>query len=181
MPQIDFPLPSKLPTELAELIELAPLPGLSSSPKCEATAKRIRKVLSDNPQLAGTVTEAAIWLLAGELDRSHEVSQSLTSAEGSYWHGIMHRREGDFWNAKYWFRKVGEHPVFEQLAAQIARASSEDGSGTLPTAALYNPTKLAAALVDECERVLASQSDQAALLQRYCWFEWQFLFHNGWD
>src|SRR3954447_17397484 len=30
------------------------------------------------------------------LDRSHEISQSISSESGSYWHAIMHRREGDF-------------------------------------------------------------------------------------
>ncbi len=181
MPQTDFPLPSTLPAALAELIVLAPMPGLDAGPKCEATSKRIRNVLSDHPQLLGTVSEAAIWLLAGELDRSHDVSQSLTSAEGSYWHGMMHRREGDFWNAKYWFRKVGKHPVFEQLAGEIARTSPKGSSEAIGCADLYNPAKLPAALVDECERVLASQAVQTALLQRICWFEWQFLFHYGWD
>ena len=59
---------------------------------------------------------SAIWLLFDFLDDSHTISQGIATAEGSFWHGIMHRREGDFSNAKYWFRKVGEHPVFAQLA-----------------------------------------------------------------
>jgi hypothetical protein len=45
---------------------------------------------------------AAIWLYVDDLDRSHTISQSKSNPVGAYWHGIMHRREGDFSNAKYW-------------------------------------------------------------------------------
>ena len=51
--------------------------------------------------------QAGIWLYVDDLERSHGISQNLHTAEGSYWHGIMHRREGDFSNAKYWFRQAG--------------------------------------------------------------------------
>ena len=50
---------------------------------------------------------AGLWLLHGFLDESHEISQSLKTSEGSFWHGIMHRIERDFWNSKYWYRQVG--------------------------------------------------------------------------
>ena len=185
MPQVDVALPEGVPAELVELIELAPLPGLDGGPRCPATAKRIRELLKFRSELSGTLTEAALWLLAGELDRSHAVSQEAHSAEGSFWHGIMHRREGDFWNSKYWFRRVGKHPVFEQLAGHIASDSTfgdrQFGSNGLPMAELSNAAKLPAALVDECERALASKADHTGLLQRICWLEWQFLFHYGWD
>ena len=61
---------------------------------------------------------SGLWLLHNFLDRSHSFSQDIQSPEGSYWHGIMHRMEGDFGNSKYWFRQVGQHPVFEQLNQQ---------------------------------------------------------------
>jgi len=60
---------------------------------------------------------SGVWLLHNFLDESHTISQDIGSSEGSFWHGIMHRREPDYSNAKYWFRKVGDHPVLGELAA----------------------------------------------------------------
>lgn len=55
---------------------------------------------------------AALWLYVDELDKSHVVSQAIDTPTGSYWHGIMHRREGDFDNSHYWFDRVGkQHPA----------------------------------------------------------------------
>ena len=64
---------------------------------------------------------AALWLYIDELDRSHRVSQGIEDQTGSFWHGIMHRREGDFSNSHYWFRKVGRHPAMADVADYDAR------------------------------------------------------------
>lgn len=62
-------------------------------------------------KLAGKPTlQAAIWLYAEDLDGSHKISQTIMSEEGSFLHGMMHRREGDFSNAKYWFSNAGSLP-----------------------------------------------------------------------
>ena len=62
---------------------------------------------------------SAAWLFQDCLDESHTISQSIHSSTGSYLHGIMHRREGDFSNAKYWFRKAGPMDFFPELERQI--------------------------------------------------------------
>lgn len=55
---------------------------------------------------------AGILLYVDELEASHRISQNLDDATGALWHGIMHRLEGDCANARYWFRRMGEHPAF---------------------------------------------------------------------
>ena len=67
---------------------------------------------------AALAVHAGLWLWHDYLDESHIISQSLETAEGSFWHAIMHRREPDAWNSKYWWRKVGSHPVLSQLRQQ---------------------------------------------------------------
>ena len=54
------------------------------------------------------------------LDASHEVSQVIETPDGSFLHGIMHRREPDYWNSKYWFRRVGSHDAFPTISNRVS-------------------------------------------------------------
>lgn len=58
---------------------------------------------------------AGLWLYADDLEASHSVSQNISSSAGSWWHAIMHRREGDFWNSKYWYRQARGHELMASL------------------------------------------------------------------
>jgi hypothetical protein len=66
------------------------------------------------------------------LDESHNRSQSIEGegqdVNGDYWHGIMHRREPDYGNAKYWFRRVGHHPCCDLLPTLADQAFKECNS-----------------------------------------------------
>ncbi|EMI22828.1 hypothetical protein RMSM_00237 [Rhodopirellula maiorica SM1] len=111
---------------MIEAIQNAPLPDLGdgsrsaggdvSALEAQLRGGDIAGSINASSPLGTQLCSSGLWLLAGDLDRSHRISQDIDEKEGSFWHGIMHRREGDFSNAKYWFRRVGKHPVISQLS-----------------------------------------------------------------
>lgn len=85
-------------------------------------AKLPAEGLDPGSQPYALATKAGLHLLNESLDKSHSLSQEIHNPTGSYWHGIMHRMEGDYSNAKYWFRQAGAHPVHESLLAAAQEA-----------------------------------------------------------
>ena len=80
-----------------------------------------------SPELAARPSLCAgLWLYIDELDRSHTISQGIDDATGSFWHGIMHRREGDFSNSHYWFNRVGKHPAMLSIDGYDAHKFIDD-------------------------------------------------------
>jgi hypothetical protein len=71
------------------------------------------------------LVRAALYLKLGCLAECHTIAQSVTNATGSYWHGIMHRHEGDIGNSKYWYARVGRHPVLEAIGGYPKDAAAE--------------------------------------------------------
>jgi hypothetical protein len=106
--------------------------------------------LANRPALA-----AGLWLYVDDLERSHTVSQGIEDATGSFWHGIMHRREGDFANSHYWMRRAASHPLYHDL----------DPAGFVDLVA-------AASGRDEADLVDRQRQEWAAL------FEWCARNHN---
>jgi hypothetical protein len=130
-PQAYGPICQELLTEMP-LCELSPAtPNLQQqkslvalTPESFANGRKIR-----DRQMA-LCCLSGLWLLHNFLDDSHTISQDMPTTSGSYWHALMHRREPDFENAKYWFRRVGRHPIEDDLhqAAQQILAETCFGS-----------------------------------------------------
>ena len=79
--------------------------------------------------------KSGLLLWNDALDESHTISQGLADQTGSYWHGIMHRREPDYPNSKYWFGRVGTHPIFPALRERSLELYNEMAN---PSDALTN-------------------------------------------
>lgn len=105
------------------------------------------------PAAIQPLLRSAALLWHDHLDASHTLSQDIETREGSWLHGIMHRREPDYGNAKYWFHRVGPHPAFAALAsrAQALVKDREFNTAALPPDHYDGPWD-ADKFVDDCER-----------------------------
>lgn len=123
------------------------------------------------------------------LEASHTISQDIHTPEGSYWHAIMHRMEGDYWNSKYWYKRVGRHPVFPELHQAVREMAKEPGALANAEAdrakseleALILPeTWSSDRFVDEVERQADKERHDAAvaLLERIQWIETALLLRH---
>ena len=43
----------------------------------------------------------------GNWDRAHQIAQDINDHMGSLIHAYLHRKEGDKWNANYWYTRAG--------------------------------------------------------------------------
>lgn len=119
---------------------------------------------------------AAMWLHFDFLDESHTISQEIHTPEGSYWHGILHRREPDFPNSAYWFRRVGTHLVFERLREEAARLAA---AGPPEAAFLTRQTRWDPfAFIDLCEASFEETAPCHELCRRVQMAEWELLFDD---
>jgi hypothetical protein len=169
---------------VAELLTGDRLPELGPG-RANAAARPLLEQLTVERLVPGPIADAdmarcclaALWLHHDFLDESHKISQEIETPSGSYWHGILHRREPDYGNAKYWFRRVGKHPAMEPLRLAVAELAEK---GELIAPAPRKSAWDAFAFVDWCEEFAGKESAQAEVCRRVQLLEWQILFDWCW-
>ncbi|WP_353483748.1 hypothetical protein [Haliscomenobacter sp.] len=63
---------------------------------------------SDTPPIFADPLVLALWHEGrNEWEKSHNIAQDVHSKEGSWVHAYLHRKEGDIWNADYWYNRAG--------------------------------------------------------------------------
>ena len=163
-----------LPAAVAELLATSHPVALGPGAPNESLRAKLKAACALLPPACA----AGLWLRFDFLDESHAISQELHSPEGSYWHGILHRREPDFSNAAYWFRRVPGHAVYEPLRVEAARLAADGPARAafLRTQAKWDPF----AFIDLCEadyKETAACHQLCRLMQRA---EWELLFGHCW-
>lgn len=171
-------------------------PGVKSRGELLELADAFCKV-NDMEENTRRLLQSAALLWHDDLNGSHEISQGIQTADGSFLHGIMHRREPDNDNAKYWFRRVGDHPSFPALAIAVrafAAANSQESqslgksgqvSGEFDFVSSLIPSGRwdAFAFVDACHRAINQADSPSAAeiqkpLQRIQELEFQTLLNH---
>ena len=99
VPRVSFSYPETQPDLIEELLRVSDL------------------ILANDRGPHVDCVRSLLLLQAGEFERSHSIVQAMSGSDPGYIHGMVHRVEGDFWNAKYWFRRSKTHPAF--LGTQI--------------------------------------------------------------
>lgn len=105
------------------------------------------------------------------LDEAHAFFQDAKGDLAAYCHGMLHRREGDFDNARYWYRRAGVLPCF----AALHRVASEF-SADMARQANWDPYLL----TGECEQARHGAEESLAQLVRLQRVEFDGVFDYCW-
>jgi hypothetical protein len=80
---------------------------------------------------ADAPNELSIYLLSmwhdakGNWEKAHDIIQDEEDKTGSWVHAYLHRKEGDIWNADYWYRKAGRERPTVSLEEEWKNISME--------------------------------------------------------
>lgn len=63
-----------------------------------------------SPPLGLSIPVQALWWDAkGDWSQAHALVDSLETLDGMAVHAYLHRKEGQEWNADYWYSRAGRH------------------------------------------------------------------------
>lgn len=153
--------------------ELGPGPraGAATIREIDAALEKLSALPAERRELVRAL--ALLW--HDHHEPSHTIVQDIETRDGSYIHAILHRREPDYFNAKYWFRRVGQHPCFDELAAQAAAILEQRKLGNLTKKLAPGGQWDAFAFVDACEAAASPSTGQHDALREIQRAEFELL------
>ena len=96
---------------------------------------------------------SAAFLWHDHLDACHQIARPIPTTDGNFLHGIMHRREGAYANAKACFHRVGRHGAFREIARQVTRYLTSERHNELVAQLVPNGLWDPFAFIDACEHL----------------------------
>jgi len=70
-------------------------------------------------QSISLLAKAALYLWNDCIEGAHKIAQENPGKTGDLIHATLHRRQGDYWNSKYWYSNVGSHPIYKELKKEF--------------------------------------------------------------
>lgn len=173
--------------EFQLLLNTKELAGLESEPRpnrepLQSLEEKLDKIFAAETKTlpsAQPLICSLVLLWHDYLDESHSISQGIHNPDGSFLHGIMHRREPDYANAKYWFSRVGEHHCYPVIAEKVGEFLSSANARELKAKLIHDANWDPFAFVDACEDALRKNDEQTiSILQRIQEIEFKTLLEH---
>ena len=167
----------------SETPELGPGPRPGVQTLAELN-QRLDRLLSQTPlpRARQELLRCTILLWHDHHETAHEICQQIENPDGSWLHGLLHRREPDYGNARYWFHRVGRHPAFSLLAVAVAGLLESSAQQPLSEKLLprgqWNPF----AFVAECAQAAGRSGSlaQRGFLRQIQALEFEVLLEYFW-
>jgi hypothetical protein len=84
-----------------------------------------QSLISNEPPDSAGLHLKALWHEAkGDWEKAHNIIQDIHDTDAAAIHAYLHRKEGDQWNADYWYRRAGSKSpklTLDEEWATIAR------------------------------------------------------------
>jgi len=111
------------------------VPSLDSKPRDDRLDV---KVIDDELQRLWKTGKLPLWsekqvkcfflLWYDYLEPAHQLAQDERTPEFNYFHAIVHRREGDFFNSRFWLRQIdNRHIAMIDIAKEVRTFLNEKG------------------------------------------------------
>jgi hypothetical protein len=158
--------------EIQKLFETSELPELGPGPRPgvfkESELETKLDTLFDRGEIAAAkqpLVRALVFLWHDQLESAHVISQSIHDADGAFVHGIVHRREPDYGNAKYWFYQVGQHGSFPELVRRVQSLFADKSYTKLASELVKQGRWDPFAFVDACELAAREKNGNQRILR----------------
>lgn len=166
-------------TDAAGLPHLGPgpRPGVDSASALETKLNQFFETHAITPPQADLLRCVAL-LWHDQLDAAHEICQDMHDADGAWMHGILHRREPDYANARYWFHRVGTHPAYSTLQKKVCPTLLRSRSSALEAQAASDEWKPELFITACAAAERSGDQTEVALLQSIQASEFEVLWEN---
>jgi hypothetical protein len=74
------------------------------------TVKEFKESLSQNdaPPAISDYLRSLWYDAKGDWSKAHQIIQDISDNHAAWIHAYLHRKEGDLWNADYWYLRAGK-------------------------------------------------------------------------
>ena len=146
-----------------------------------STGIRLKTMIADSGLSSDSLVAAMLWLRVGIIEPAHEIVQNGSTPIASYLHGVVHRLEADYWNAKYWFRQVNDKRLLQSLSKAVVDKVEQEGLSDIAVnlkvidGSTFSPSEFVSAH-EHLNQPANELSSNATAIQRIAWIEWESLW-----